>query len=90
LASFIFSYYYYVLWSPYGRRTQRNADNVDKVAVGMSLNDAVTIMGKPDTVFSSYYNDGSTIYQYEPPFAASDGIDIYVDSTFTVRRIVFE
>lgn len=86
----IFSFYYYVLWSPYGVRTQRNARMVEEISVGIKLDSVLTIMGKPDSIFGSYLNDGLIIYQYEPPFASSDGIDIYIDSTLIVRRVIFE
>jgi hypothetical protein len=56
----------------------------------MSKNKMLEVMGEPDTIFASYYNDGLVIYEYEPPFASSEGIDIYLDSLGMVRRAVFE
>lgn len=84
------AFYYMVLLSPMGRKTQRNAKNVEKVKEGMSVQQVLEIMGKPDTIFPSYYKDGNIIYQYEPPFASSEGIDIYIDSSKVVKRVVFE
>ena len=55
----------------------------------MSKQEVIEIMGKPDDKEISYHNYVDSMYYYEPPFAASDGIYIQFDySTGKVNRIV--
>lgn len=49
--------------------------------------EVIKIMGEPDKKLPAYLNKEQTIFYYEPPFASSDGIEIYIDTNKRVDRI---
>ncbi len=55
--------------------------------VGMSKSEMLDIMGVPDHIYRCTGNSHHTIHFYQPPFLASDGIDIYI-SDDTISRII--
>jgi hypothetical protein len=66
-------------------RIEDNIKNSRRLRVGMSLNEALRIMGDPDRVrtyktIHPRYNSIVTTYYYESPFGASDWIHFRVDS----------
>ena len=81
--------YLYLNYSPRARKTKQNVTNSLKIEIEMSKDEVIQIMGNPDNKGISYFNKVDTIYFYEPPFGASDGIYIQFDfSTGNVNRIV--
>jgi hypothetical protein len=47
----------------------------------------IEIMGKPEDIYTSYFDSKDTIYYYEPFFIASDGIEIYIGDN-RIKRII--
>jgi hypothetical protein len=66
-----------------------NVENSKKISIGMNEKEFIKIMGKPDSIFEEYSDNKLRIYYYEPPFASSSGIDIYVDSSNKVCKIIY-
>lgn len=68
----------------------QNVINSKKIQVDFSKDEMLIIMGEPDSKYFTPLEIGKEVYYYEPPFGASEGIDIYVDtSTNKVARIVY-
>jgi len=79
--------------TPWARKVRQNVSNSLKIEIGMSKQEAIQIMGEPDDKRISSYispcNKVDSMYYYEPPFGASDGIYIQFDSnTSKVNGIV--
>lgn len=73
-------------------RIEKNIQNSQKLRVGMTLDNALKIMGKPYTVKvydkkHPKYNSIVTTYYYESPFGASDWIHFRVDTTNQVVEV---
>ena len=87
----VFSYFAflaYSFFSPRAIRSKRNVQNSEGVEVGMNVKEVLQIMGEPDSIYTSYYNDEDFVYYYVPPIMASDGIEIHInDSTKRVRAV---
>lgn len=50
--------------------------------------DVIRIMGIPNNKRVSFLNNTDSMYYYEPPFGASEGIYVQFDSIGIVNRIV--
>ena len=81
--------YSFLHYTPSARKAKQNVTNSLKIEVGMSKQEVIQIMGNPDDKQISYHNSVDTMYYYEPPFAASEGIYIQFDfSTGKVNKIL--
>jgi outer membrane protein assembly factor BamE (lipoprotein component of BamABCDE complex) len=60
---------------------EQNIQNAKKLKVGMALDEALQIMGKPHIIKEHANYKGVYDYFYESPFGASDWIYFEVDST---------
>ena len=58
----------------------RNDTNSKKIIIGIPKVKMLEVMGDPDSKFYSTLKSGQEVYFYEPPFAASEGINIYIDT----------
>ena len=83
---FIFSIY--VFFSPTVFNAKKNVENVKNAKIGMDKNEVLKIMGTPDNRRISFLNSIDSMYYYEPPFGASEGIYIQFDSSNVVNKIV--
>ncbi len=79
---------YYIRFSARARSSYRNVENSKRIVKGMGLDEVIRIMGEPNATYPGYFDKRQTIYYYEPPFASSAGIEIYIDSTKTVNHII--
>lgn len=79
---------YYVKYSDTAERTYKNVENSKKIRVGMSIIDLKVIMGNPDKIYPHYSDESIKVYFYQPPFAASDGIEFHIDKNNLVTFIV--
>ena len=73
-------------------RIEKNIENSQKLRVGMTLDEALKIMGEPHTVKvynkkHPKYNSIITTYYYESPFGASDWIHFRIDTTNRVVEV---
>jgi hypothetical protein len=62
--------------------TRINVVNSEKISIGDTKNRVIEIMGEPKSVVNgSLLTDSikTILFFYEPPFGASEGIDIYID-----------
>jgi hypothetical protein len=71
-------------------RIEKNIQNSQKLRVGMTLEEALRIMGEPHEVrtysqIHPIYHSPTTVYFYESPIGASDWISFEIDTT---NRIV--
>lgn len=78
---------YTILLSPKAFRARENERNIEKIKLRMSLNKMLKIMGNPDEMHLSNLNDGSWVYFYQPSFASSSGIEIYVKDNKVTKVI---
>lgn len=69
-------------------KSKKNVENLKQVSIGMSKEIVVDIMGIPDKRRASFLNPIDSMYYYEPPFGASDGIYIQFDSDDSVNEII--
>lgn len=67
----------------------KNVKNSKEINIGIPKEEMLKIMGEPKAIHKAYLDSTQIIYFYEPPFAASEGIDIYIDSTNRVSRITY-
>ena len=75
--------------SPSARKAKQNVTNSLKIKIGMSKHEVIQIMGEPNDKQISYINNVDTMYYYEPPVDAFEGIYIQFDcSTGKVNRII--
>ena len=79
---------YFLNWSPRARKSWANVKNAKQVRLGMSTKEVLRLMGDPDEIIKPIDKKYSMKYYYEPPFLASDGIYIALDSQGVVKRIV--
>ena len=79
---------YFLRFSDRSRKAYRNVANSEKLKIGMNLKELTIIMGQPDTLYPAYSNYKQTIYYYEPPFASSAGIEVYIDSTMKIDKVI--
>lgn len=88
----VLSYFMFLAYSFFSPReilSKMNVENLEKIEIGMEKEQVVEIMGEPDSVYTSYYNNKDIVYYYRPPIMASDGIEIHIDdSTNKVRTVV--
>jgi hypothetical protein len=77
----------YIFLSPRAFKARKNVSNSEKLEIGMTKEEVIKIMGEPDQIIGSYLDDSCKIYFYEPPFGASDGIDVYITPSGIVIRI---
>lgn len=66
-------------------KIEKNVQNAKRLKVGMTLDEAVQIMGEPYLIKEHANYKGIYDYYYESPFGASDWIYFAIDST---QRIV--
>lgn len=78
----------YVYASPRALKARKNVANSEKIEIGMTKEEVIYIMGEPDKKRLSFWNTIDSMYYYEPPFSASEGIYIQFDSIDTVNEIV--
>ena len=83
----VFGFFYIFKLSPRARNAWRNVENSKKIKVGMTVSEVNLIMGSPYSARKSWENKTDSIFYYEPPFGASDGIRIYVDENRKVSRV---
>ena len=92
--------YFMLNFSPWAQVARRNVLNSEKVRIGMKKEEALRIMGKPDRIDSYsqlfdpnhhglWRHQGLKSYHYRPPALASDGINIWMDTTDTVVHITY-
>ena len=78
-----------VFFKPSVNKTRQNVINSEKIKIGMTKIEVIKIMGKPDDKRMSFFGSKDTMYYYEPPFAASEGIYIqFEDSSKKVNHII--
>ncbi|MES3016161.1 MAG: hypothetical protein V4721_00215 [Bacteroidota bacterium] len=81
---------YIVFLSPTSLLGSRNIDNLKNIKFGMTKLDVIKLMGSPQDKRTSHLNAPDSMYYYEPPFGASDGIYIQFAENDTVNLIVDE
>lgn len=74
-------------------RIEKNIQNSQKLRVGMTLDEALEIMGEPHEVRNysqkhPKYKSPTTVYFYESPIGASDWIYFEVDTTNNVVEVM--
>ena len=72
---------------PKAFKARNNVENSKKIIVGMKKAEVLKIMGVPDAKRLSFESSIDSMYYYEPPFAASEGIYIQFDSVEKVNKI---
>jgi len=77
-----------VFFRPFAFKAKKNVENVKNVKIGMDKNEVLKIMRTPDNRRISFLNLIDSMYYYEPPFGASEGIYIQFDSSNVVNKIV--
>lgn len=80
--------FFYFFYSPSSLKAKRNVEKIKQVYVGMEKSDMLRIMGIPDNKRLSFLNNTDSMYYYEPPFGASEGIYVQFDSIGIVNKIV--
>lgn len=72
-------------------KIEANIKNSQKLKLGMTLNEALKIMGKPNVIHyyskDPRFNSGITTYYYDSPFGASEWIFFEVDSANRVVTV---
>lgn len=79
---------FYIFQTPSAHKARKNVENVKKIKIGMKKEDVLTIMGEPDNRRISFLNSIDSMYYFEPPFGASEGIYIQFDSNNAVNKII--
>lgn len=82
LSFFVFIYVYLK-----ESKARNNVINSERIAVGMNKAEVLEIMGSPDAKQLSFENAIDSMYYYEPPFAASEGIYIQFDNKGIINKI---
>jgi hypothetical protein len=83
------SFIYLFRYSPQAQIGRHNVERSKNLYVGMKKVELLQVMGKPKEINYSKYETGKAIYFYQPPFAASDGIEVYLDTANDkVTRII--
>ena len=83
----VFLFVFYIFLSPRAFKARRNVSNTKNIQIGMNRETMLEFMGALNNTYPSYYDNNDTIYFYEPPFMASDGIEIYIGDN-RIKRIV--
>lgn len=68
-------------------RIEKNIQNSHKLRLGMTLDDALKVMGEPYEIKEHANYKGIYDYYYESPFGASDWIYFSIDSTKRVIEV---
>lgn len=79
---------YQIKWSPAAKKAQQNVVLSQKIEIGMTSIEVEEIMGEPDEEYMSYGDQSVRVLFYRPPFAASAGIEIYIDEEEKVKKII--
>ncbi len=87
ILALFFLFMIYIFLSPRAFKARKNVSNTKNIEIGMNKKAMLEFMGEPDDTYPSYYDNKDTIYFYEPPFMASDGIEIYIGDN-RIKRIV--
>ena len=69
-------------------KKRKNVINLKRIEINMTKENVIKIMGKPDFSILSFLNDVDSMYCYEPPFAAADGIYIQFNKKNEVNGII--
>lgn len=77
----------YIYVSPRALKARKNVARLEKVEIGMTKKEVIDILGIPDNKRLSFLNSTDSMFYYEPPFAASEGIYIQFDSINTVKKL---
>ncbi|MBP7838609.1 MAG: outer membrane protein assembly factor BamE [Bacteroidales bacterium] len=72
---------------PNASKARNNVENSKRIIIGMNKAEVLKIMGTPDAKRLSFENSIDSMYYYEPPFAASEGIYIQFDNREIVNKI---
>lgn len=78
----------YIFLTPTAFKARKNVENIKKIKIGMTKESVFDLMGAPDNTRISFLNSVDSMYYYEPPFGASEGIYIQFDTNNTVNKIV--
>ncbi|UJP65614.1 hypothetical protein [Mongoliitalea daihaiensis] len=76
------------LYLPKVYKSYKNVTNSKLLELGMDKAEVIRIMGLPDSQGISYFNQLDSLYFYQPPFAASSGIEIIFGSDGKVTKII--
>lgn len=68
-------------------RIEKNIQNSQKLRVGMTLDEALKVMGEPYEIKEHANYKGIYDYYFESPFGASDWIYFSIDSTKRVTEV---
>lgn len=77
-----------IVYLPKIHRSNKNVKNSKKIELGMNKSEVIRIMGLPDSKGISYFDQSDSLYFYQPPFAASTGIEIIFGSVEKVKEII--
>lgn len=58
--------------------SEKNAENIKKVEIGMTLDEVLKIMNNPEKVVIYPYNNDEYVYLYTSPTGYSDNFRIYI------------
>ena len=75
-------------WSPRAQEAWENVSNSEKLQLGMTTSDLIKIMGEPDNLRVRENEIVDSVYYYQPPFAASSGIDIVIKND-SIKNIYY-
>ena len=81
--------FYLMYFTPSANRARKNVENSKRLKMGMSKKEVLMIMGEPQERRIYLLEPRDSIYDYDPPFAASSGINIYFNHSDTTNRIVY-
>ena len=73
-------------WSSRAQEAWENVSNSEKLQRGMTTSDLLRIMGEPDNLRVRENEIVDSVFYYQPPFAASSGIDIVIKND-TIKKI---
>lgn len=79
---------FYIFFTPSALKAKKNVENLKQIKIGMSKENVLSIMGVPDNKRISFLNQTDSMYYYEPPFGASEGIYIQFDTKNKVNKVV--
>lgn len=89
LILFLIFFVGFILFNPTEQRSIKNAEKIKQIKNGMSKDQVLILMGKPDEKEISYLNNTDSMYYYIPPLGYSEGIYIHFDSTFHVKSFIY-
>lgn len=79
---------FHIFFSPSAYKARKNVENVKRIEIGMPKKEVLRIMGLPDNKRLSFLNQIDSMYYYEPPFGASEGIYVQFSTDNTVNKVV--